>query len=194
MKCALYFGTFNPLHKGHLAIIRYLLDNTGARQVRLVISPLSPFKTGQYGSLADDAQYREKEKQRRLEALREAVRRSALPVEVSDIEYTLPQPNFTIDTLRLIRKAEPENTHVLVMGSDNFEEIEKWRLWEELLDEFEVWIYPRPGHDVAQKVDSFRKMNPRWRITLFDAALHDISSSAIRLMEQEGQDASEFKA
>lgn len=103
---ALLFGSFNPIHEGHLAILQYLVDHTPAAEVRLVVSPQSPFKAGQ--GLVDNAL-------ERLEGARQAVAEAGLPVVVSDVEFHLPEPWYTIDTLRFLQAQEPEKEFVLVM-------------------------------------------------------------------------------
>ena len=97
-KVALLFGSFNPIHEGHLAILRYLLEKTDASEVRLVVSPQSPFKKGQ--GLVDNAG-------KRLADARETISDSGLAVTVSDVEFHLPEPWYTIDTLRFLQEQEP---------------------------------------------------------------------------------------
>ena len=145
MKVALLFGSFNPIHEGHLAILRYLAEHHLADELRLVVSPQSPFKQGQ--GLLDNAR-------ERLAAARAAVAETGLPVVVSDVEFELPEPRYTIDTLRHLQRTEPDNTFVLVMGGDNITALENWHLADELLHEFEVWVYPRPGTDARPYVDA----------------------------------------
>ena len=114
-KVALLFGSFNPLHEGHLAILRYLAEHRLADELRLVVSPQSPFKQGQ--GLLDNAH-------ERLDAARAAVAQTGLPVAVSDVEFDLPEPRYTIDTLRHLARTEPGREFVLVMGGDNITSLE----------------------------------------------------------------------
>ena len=183
MKVALYFGSFNPLHKGHTAIISYLLDNSDVDAVRLVISPHSPFKEGQYDNPngLTDEEFIEYQANARLIALREAIERSGLNIQVSDIEYHLPKPLYTIKTLRIIREQEVDNEHILIMGADNFNEIERWYKWQELLSEFEVWVYPREGYDnIKEKCENYSSTQFGYRVKYLDAPLYNISSTEIR--------------
>ena len=171
-KVALLFGSFNPIHEGHLAILHYLVDHHLADEVRLVVSPQSPFKPGQ--GLLDNAR-------ERLEAAREAIAREGLPVTVSDVEFALPEPRYTIDTLRHLQQAEPDKQFVLVMGGDNIPSIEHWHKADELLHDFEIWVYPRPGTDARTVVDRLNADRHVKGITLFEGArLYDISSTALR--------------
>ena len=169
---ALLFGSFNPIHAGHLAILRYLCEKTEAAQVRLVVSPQSPFKQGQ--GLLDNAR-------ERLEAARAAVAREGLPVEVSDVEFPLPEPRYTIDTLRHLQKTEPDKRFVLVMGGDNVASVDRWHEGDAILRDFEIWVYPRPGYDAQAAVDRLNARKHVKGVRLFaDAPLYDISSTDIR--------------
>ena len=172
MKVALLFGSFNPIHEGHLAILRYLVERTDADQVRLVVSPESPFKEGR--GLLDNAA-------ERLEAARAAVAAAGLSVDVSDVEFHLPAPRYTINTLRHLQKEEPENEFILVMGGDNIGSIERWYHGDEILRDFEIWVYPRPGYDASADCVRISETMRCKGITLFeDAPQNDISSTRIR--------------
>ena len=169
---ALLFGSFNPIHEGHLAILRYLLECTEASEVRLVVSPQSPFKQGQ--GLVDNAG-------KRLADAREAISGSGLAVTVSDVEFHLPEPWYTIDTLRFLQGQEPEKEFVLVMGGDNIVSLERWHKGDEILRDFEVWVYPRPGTDAAPIVERLNVSGKCKSVTLFaDAPQNPISSTEIR--------------
>lgn len=128
----------------------------------MVVSPESPFKIG-----SDDTA------ESRLEAVRAKVAELGLPVEVSDIEFGLPKPNYTINTLRALSRAEPDTEFVVAMGADNFAGIERWREWESIVSGYEIWVYPRKGYDVADKC---RELNVKY----IDAPLVNISSTEIR--------------
>ncbi len=172
MKVALLFGSFNPIHEGHLAILRYLVERTDADQVRLVVSPESPFKEGR--GLLDNAA-------ERLEAARAAVAAAGLTVDISDVEFHLPAPRYTLNTLRHLQQEEPGNAFVLVMGGDNIGSIERWYHGEEILRDFEIWVYPRPGYDAAADCARLSETTLCKGITLFeDAPQNDISSTRIR--------------
>ena len=159
---ALYFGTFNPMHAGHLAILNYL-RRKGFAEVRMVVSPVSPFKPG-------GAQTAEE----RLAAVRQKVAQHCPEVVVSDVEFNLPKPNYTINTLRHLRQAEPDTDFVIAMGADNIAGIEGWREWETIVKDFEIWEYPRKGFYVKRKC---KKLGVKY---LEDAQLVNISSTQIR--------------
>ena len=169
---ALLFGSFNPIHEGHLAILRYLLEETKAQEVRLVVSPQSPFKKGQ--GLVDNAA-------ERLAGARDAVAAAGLAVTVSDVEFHLPEPWYTIDTLHFLQQQEPGREFVLVMGGDNIASLERWYHGDEILRDFQVWVYPRPGTDAAPIVDRLNASGRCKGVTLFaDAPQNPISSTEIR--------------
>jgi len=169
---ALLFGSFNPIHEGHLAILRYLAGHTEAAEVRLVVSPQSPFKQGQ--GLVDNAQ-------ERLEGARKAVADAGLAVTVSDVEFHLPEPWYTLDTLRFLQQQEPGKEFVLVMGGDNIASLERWHCGDEILRDFQVWVYPRPGTDAAPIVARLNADPSVKGVTLFsEAPQNPISSTEIR--------------
>lgn len=176
---ALLFGSFNPIHEGHLAILRYLLDHTEASEVRLIVSPQSPFKQGQ--GLVDNAS-------QRLAEAREAVAAAGLAVTVSDVEYHLPEPWYTIDTLRFLQSQEPDREFVLVMGGDNITTLEHWHKGDEILRDFAVWVYPRPGTDAAPVVRRLNASGLCKGVTLFAGAPQNpVSSTEIRRRRENAQ-------
>ena len=169
---ALLFGSFNPIHEGHLAILGYLLEHTEAAEVRLVVSPQSPFKKGQ--GLVDNAL-------ERLDGARAAIAAAGLAVTVSDVEFHLPEPWYTIDTLRFLQAQEPRKEFVLVMGGDNIPSLERWHRGTEILRDFRVWVYPRPGTDAAPVVHRLNASGACKGVVLFtDAPQNPISSTEIR--------------
>lgn len=174
---ALLFGSFNPIHEGHMAILRYLLEHTKASEVRLVVSPQSPFKKGQ--GLVDNAE-------ERLAAARLAIADAGLAVTVSDVEFHLPEPWYTIDTLRFLQAQEPDKDFVLVMGGDNIRSLERWYMGGEILRDFAVWVYPRPGTDAAPIVSRLNASGACKGVTFFaDAPQNPISSTEIRNARKE---------
>jgi len=162
-RCGLYFGSFYPMHIGHLAIANYMLEFTDLDELRLVLSPQNPLKSDRSFFPLEE----------RLQRIERAVAQSALPITVSTVEFDLPKPSYTINTLRHVAAIEPHLRFVLVMGADNLAVIEKWHQWQELLQEFEVYVYLRKGYD-AQTL--CREYGTRY----IDAPLIDISSSFIR--------------
>ncbi|MCK9305316.1 MAG: nicotinate (nicotinamide) nucleotide adenylyltransferase [Bacteroidales bacterium] len=176
MMVALYFGSFNPMHTGHMQICRYLSEMSEIGQVRLVVSPQNPLK--------GDSRY--KSVSGRIKEVKKAAKKMGEKVAVSGIEYTLKRPLYTINTIREIKKREPENSFILVIGADNLSIIEKWHQWEELLKELPVWVYPRKGFDGEN-------LCIKYGTRFLDAPMIDISSTEIREGEALGSDMSRFK-
>lgn len=183
-KVALLFGSFNPIHIGHFAILRYILSHYPQCEVRLVVSPESPFKKGLIGS-----------SEKRLADARAAMEASGLNVLVSDVEYHLEPPLYTINTLRHLRKTEPEKEHILVVGGDNIAGIGKWHESAALLSEFEIWVYPREGYDAKAACEMYNDMPGTKCVRYLNAPLYNISSTEIRAHEsspaQSGDSSSE---
>ncbi|MCL2727757.1 MAG: nicotinate (nicotinamide) nucleotide adenylyltransferase [Bacteroidales bacterium] len=177
VRCGLYFGSFNPLHIGHLAIANYVLEFTDLDELRLVLSPKNPMKS-------DEGIMPVEERLRRIER---AVEQSALPIGVSKVEFDLPKPYYTINTLRYLAAQEPHVCFVLMMGADNLAVIEKWHQWQQLLQEFEVYVYPRSGYDGVALCETY---GTRY----IDAPLMDVSSSFIRKGLEEGRNMNGFLA
>ena len=192
MRCALYFGSFNPLHKGHVAIARYVMENCKVDSVRLVLSPQSPFKDN---TILQDPQLRLQELSRSIERFNTeyaaqvqatSERTNIKFLEISTIEFDLPRPNYTYNTLQHLKSIEPDTTFLIVMGADNLAVIEKWHRGLEILKEFEVLVYPRTGFDTRALCD-------KYGATYLDAPLNDISSTMIREGEQMGKDMSHLR-
>ncbi len=149
------------MHAGHLAILRHLVGS-GFDAVRMIVSPESPFKEGG-----------EATSQSRLEAVRSKVAQLVPEAEVDDIEFRLPRPNYTVNTLRALQKAAPQTRFTVAMGADNFADIEKWRCWQEILSGYDIWVYPRKGFDIRSKCLSLGAK-------YIDVPQVDISSTEIR--------------
>ncbi len=134
----LFFGSFNPVRAGHLAIAEAALRVTGAEALWLVVSPQNPFKDD--GGLAPE--------RHRLAMARLAVQDSPWRdrIAVSDIEFSLERPSLTIRTLETLREKYPERRFALLIGSDNAERFDRWVRYEEILDRFPVLVYPREGY------------------------------------------------
>ena len=183
MNIAVYSGSFNPLHIGHLAIIRYLIAEGGFDCVYLIVSPKNPLKD----TLTADSGAA------RYNAAVEAVRRHFdSGVLVDDIELNMPEPHYTIRTLDVLREREPENRFTLVMGADNLSDIRRWRDYTRILKEYGTAVYPRTGFDLEETKLELEKEDPSYRITLINAEMVDISSTTIRNAIAEGQDMSSW--
>jgi nicotinate-nucleotide adenylyltransferase len=195
MRTALYFGSFNPFHAGHAAIARWLLTEGGLNRLVLVVSPKNPLKERALNITLKE----------RLEHVHDAaIRLSEEPelknrgkkIEVSDIEFSMEEPLYTIKTLRKFRETEPGVEHILIIGSDNLEIIEKWNSWQDLLTEFEVWVYPRrktPGGSSSAESSQVSSLCAQYGVKLIDAPYLDISSTQIREMELRGEETGELK-
>ncbi len=174
MKVGLYFGTYNPIHIGHLAIANYMVEYAGLDQLWFVVSPQSPFKVKK--NLLDDYQ--------RLEMVNRAIEGEDR-FRSSNIEFRLPRPSYTIDTLTYLKEEYPSNNFHLIMGSDNLVHLHKWKNAELILKDYQVIVYPRPGF---KKEDFITQSN----IKLVDAPLMEVSSSFIRNAISEGKDIRHF--
>lgn len=183
MKIAVYSGSFNPLHKGHLAIIRFLTQKAGFDLVYLVVTPQNPFK--QSHSLPAGKE--------RFDAALEAVaRHPELNVKVLDIELKMTPPQYTIRTLDALKALEPENEFTLVIGADNLAGFAGWRFHERILLEYGVAVFPRKGFHRGHDKARLLRENPDYRIGLLEAPLVTISSTEIRHGLREGKDMSHW--
>ena len=196
---AVYSGSFNPLHIGHLAIIRHMIEVAGFDMVYLIVSPKNPLKDG----ISSDSG------RERYMAAVEAVERRFLrsgqsafgrndskaveaTVKVDDIELNMPEPHYTIRTLDALKEREPDNRFTLVMGADNLADIRRWRDYTRILKEFGVAVFPREGHDLTEIKQDLLKEDPAYMIQILDAEMVDISSTQIRNAIAEGEDISKY--
>jgi len=162
MKIGLYFGSFNPVHAGHMVIANYMLAFGGLDRLWFVVSPQNPLK--EKSSLLAD--------HHRLELVRLSIGDNH-KMKASNIEFKLPKPSYTIHTLAYLGEKHPEHSFTLIMGSDNLATLHKWKNYEELLRHHEILVYPRPGSDGGPL-----KAHPH--VKLIDAPLVEISSTFIR--------------
>lgn len=196
---AVYSGSFNPLHIGHLAIIRHMIEVAGFDMVYLIVSPKNPLKDG----ISSDSG------RERYMAAVEAVERRFLRsgqsasgrndskavearVKVDDIEVNMPEPHYTIRTLDALKEREPDNRFTLVMGADNLADIRRWRDYTRILKEFGVAVFPREGHDLTEIKQDLLEEDPAYKIQILDAEMVDISSTQIRNAIAEGEDISKY--
>jgi len=136
MKIGLLFGSFNPIHIGHLIIANYMANYTKLDKVWLVVSPQNPLK--KYGDMINTYD--------RLEMAKLATDNS-VKLSVSDVELKLPQPSYTIDTLTHLKEKYPEHEFALIMGSDNLVSLPKWKNYKLILRDYQIYVYPRPGYE-----------------------------------------------
>ena len=131
----LLFGSFNPIHTGHLIIAEYFATQGECERVELVVSPQNPLK--QNTDLADE--------KHRLAMVRLAVRGNVL-IKANSMELSMSRPSYTYRTLSRIAKRNPQHTYKLIIGSDNLDRFKEWKDWESILNEYQVLVYRRPGY------------------------------------------------
>lgn len=160
MKIGLYFGSFNPIHIGHLIIAQTIQERTDLDQVWFVVSPQNPFKKQE--SLAHE--------QDRLRMVELAVKDN-FHFRASDVEFRMPRPSYTIDTLTYLADKYPQHQFSLFMGSDNLKHFHKWKNHDQILANYPIYVYPRPGETLLPQ---------HHHIHLVSAPLLDISATFIR--------------
>jgi nicotinate-nucleotide adenylyltransferase len=170
MITGLYFGSFNPIHIGHMAIANFMIEYSDLNQLWFVVSPQNPLKVK--NSLLQDYH--------RLEMVRLAIEEDDR-FRASDIEFRLPRPSYTIDTLTYLEEKHPGMEFQLIMGADGLKTFHKWKHAELITEKYHRLIYPRPGTAI-EALPELRNA------TLVDAPLMEISSSFIRKAIREGKD------
>ena len=164
-RIGIYSGSFNPVHNGHISLAKYLLDSDIVDEVWIVVSPLNPLKTATNELIADEW---------RLQMAKIAFK-GIRDTKVSDVEFLLPRPSYTIDTLNFLQKKYPDYQFFLLIGEDNMAVFDKWKNYDEILRKYTVLVYPRHADtNMSDKV--LRHTN----IHKIDAPYIDISSTDIR--------------
>ena len=174
MKIGLYFGTFNPIHVGHLIIANHMAEHSGLDQIWMVVTPHNPHK--QKNTLLNDAH--------RLEMVHLATH-DYPKIKPSDVEFKMPQPNYTVNTLAYLQEKYPKNIFSLIMGEDNLNSFHKWKNYEVILQNHDIFVYPRiesrnstiHENELLAENHSF-KNHPK--IHLIDAPIVEISATFIR--------------
>lgn len=173
-KIGLFFGSFNPIHIGHLIIANYMANYTDLDEVWFVVSPQNPFKEKKnLGNMYD-----------RLEMVNLAIEDSE-KLRASNIEFNLPKPSYTIDTLVHLTAKYPDNEFVLIMGEDNLTGLHKWKNADILLRDYKIVVYPRPGYDGGDL-----KNHPS--VTVTDTPVMELSSTFIRKAIKENKNVQFF--
>lgn len=162
MKIGLFFGSFNPVHVGHLIIANHMATHTDLDKVWLVVSPQNPLKPKK--TLARDHD--------RLHLVRLGIGENP-KIEASNVEFGLPKPSYTVDTLAFLKEKYPDRAFALIMGGDNLATLHLWKNYEVLLENHDIYVYQRPGTELGE-----RATHPRVRIC--QAPLLDISATYIR--------------
>jgi nicotinate-nucleotide adenylyltransferase len=181
-KVGLYFGSFNPIHIGHMAIAGYMTEFAGLEQVWFVVSPHNPLKKKE--TLLDD--------HHRLYLTQLAIGDN-MKLKASDIEFKLPVPSYTIDTLAYLKEKYPKYRFCLVMGEDNLYTLHKWKNAREILIDHPVYVYPRP-HTVKPSSTVLENLISSADIHFVNAPLMDISGTFIRDGIKGGKDMSYYLA
>lgn len=162
MKVGLFFGSFNPVHIGHLILAQTILEKANLDKIWFVISPQNPFK--KKSSLLHEFD--------RLDLVRAAIKDN-LGFYASDIEFNLPKPSYTVDTLAFLLEKYPKHKFSLIMGEDNLGSFHKWKNHEYILENHDLLVYPRPNSKASRLEDVSR-------VKLIDAPMLDISATYIR--------------
>ena len=170
MKIGLYFGSFNPIHHGHLLIATYLLQNTSLQQVWFVVSPQNPLKPA--ASLLNEYH--------RLYLVQLAVE-GEKDLRAVDIEFKLPKPSYTVDTLAYLQEKYPNNEFSIIMGSDSFQNLSRWKNADWLLRNYSLYVYKRPEHETLPVYPGAKDIH------VLNAPLLPISSTHIRKNIKEGR-------
>jgi nicotinate-nucleotide adenylyltransferase len=161
VKIGLYFGSFNPIHIGHLIIASHVADHTEMQQVWFVVSPQNPLKPSSV--LLNEYH--------RLHLVHLAIE-DDLRLKASEVEFKLPKPSYTIDTLTYLQEKYPQHEFSVIMGSDSFQNLPRWKNFELLVKNYAFIIYNRPGFEVK---DNFNA-----KISVLDAPLLELSATSIR--------------
>jgi len=180
IKTGLYFGSFNPIHIGHLAIAGYMTEYTGLDQVWFVVSPQNPLKKKE--TLLPD--------HHRLYLVELAIGDNDR-LKATDIEFHLPVPSYTVNTLSYLNEKHPNNEFALVMGEDNLYTLHKWKNASELVKNYRIYVYPRPGANRPPHI-LLDQLLAKASIKTVNAPLMDISGTFIRNGIRSGKDMSYF--
>lgn len=164
MKIGLYFGSFNPIHIGHLVIANHVVEYSDLDQVWFIVTPHNPFKNK--SSLLDNYQ--------RLEMVYRATK-DYTKLKPSDIEFNLPQPNYTINTLAHLQEKYSEYEFALIMGEDNLKSFHKWKNYQVIIENHDIYVYPRISKGITET-----QFHTHQKVHFIEAPIMEISSTFIR--------------
>ena len=168
MKVGLYFGSFNPIHVGHLIIASHILNETDLQRIWFVVSPQNPFKNSE--NLLNEYD--------RLHLVQKAIEDDNR-LKASDIEFSLPKPSYTVHTLTYLQEKYPDHQFSIIMGSDSFQNLGKWKNAEVIIANYPILVYKRPGFEVENKWNA--------NIQIMNAPLLEISATHIRELIKSGK-------
>jgi len=168
MNIGLFFGSFNPVHIGHLIIANHILNKEIIERLWFVVSPLNPLK--EKSTLLRDYD--------RLFLVKIATE-DDVRIKVTDLEFHLPQPSYTINTLTYLNEKYPNETFSIIMGSDSFQNLNHWKNYETLIKNYEIIVYRRTGFEITNSLNA--------RIKIVDAPFLDITATEIRGLIKEGK-------
>jgi nicotinate-nucleotide adenylyltransferase len=181
MKIGLYFGTFNPIHVGHLIIANHMAENSDLDEIWMVVTPHNPHK--KKSTLLDD--------HHRLQMVHLATE-DYPKIKPSDIEFKLAQPNYTVNTLVHLEERFPSHTFSLIMGEDNLKSLHKWKNYEVLIQNYDIYVYPRldskgPTSKPIPVEEENSELINNPKINIIDAPIVEISSTFIRNNIKDGK-------
>lgn len=171
-KVGLFFGSFNPIHIGHLILANYILENSDMEELWFVVSPQNPFKDKK--TLLND--------HNRLDMVQLAVK-NYLKMRASNVEFSLPKPSYTIDTLTYLHEKYPNHSFALIMGEDNLKSLSKWKNSDKLIENHQIIVYPRLFEGEKQVNEYLKHEN----ISMINAPIIELSATEIRNMIQKGK-------
>jgi len=175
-KIGLFFGSFNPIHIGHLILANYILEHSDMQELWFVVSPQNPFKDKK--SLLKD--------HNRLDMVQLAIKNYP-KMRASNVEFSLPTPSYTIDTLTYLQEKHPDYSFSLIMGEDNLKSLHKWKNYELLLKNHQIIVYPRIlGEDISTPLNVTELKNHH-NIHKIDAPIIELSATEIRDMIKSGK-------
>jgi nicotinate-nucleotide adenylyltransferase len=168
MNIGLYFGSFNPVHSGHLIIANHILNETDLEKIWFIVSPQNPFKTN--STLLNEYN--------RLHLLKLATEDDSR-IKVSDIEFNLPKPSYTSVTLAHLLEKNPKHKFSIIMGSDSFQNLHKWKNAEYIIKNYPIYVYLRPDFEIHDHVNA--------KVNIVEAPLLQISATQIRQLIKDGK-------
>ncbi|AZB21003.1 nicotinate-nucleotide adenylyltransferase [Kaistella haifensis] len=171
-KVGLFFGSFNPIHIGHLILANYILENSDMAELWFVVSPQNPFKDKK--ALLSD--------HNRLDMVQLAVKNYP-KMRVSNVEFSLPKPSYTIDTLTYLKEKYPDHSFALIMGEDNLKGLPKWKNSDKLIENYQIIVYPRLFAGEKQENEYLKHEN----ISMVNAPIIELSATEIRNMIKNGK-------